>query len=303
MYSARIKLPAHFTETQVASLSGAFEGRAVAVTALRAHHKKDTEWELEWIMESPMADADMTARLLLQGAIYDLELDVAANDWQVDKLPEDTDWLSESYKQFPAFEIGPFFIYGGHYEGSVPADKMGLQIDAATAFGSGEHATTEGCLNAMVALEEQGVCPWNVLDMGTGSGILAVAAWKLWKTMILAVDIEEEAVIVAARHRDLNKVPGDAAGMICAAGDGFRTKDVQKKKPFDLIIANILAGPLIEMAHDLKGVSDENGFVILSGMLSEQADSVLSVYEAEDFTLHTREDIDGWATLVLRNAA
>ena len=300
MHAARIKLPAHFSKEQIASLAGVFEDCTLALSAMRDGHKKDTDWTLEWIFEAPLPAEDMTTRLLLQGAVYDLDLDIAANDWAIAEIP-DKDWLSESYKQFPAFEIGPFFIYGGHHEGEIPEGKTGLLIDAATAFGSGEHATTAGCLKALVALEDQGVCPWNVLDMGTGSGILAVAAWKLWKTMVLAVDIDEESVIVAARHRDLNKVPGDAAGMVCAAGDGFRTRAVKKRAPFDLIIANILAGPLIEMAHDLKRVSDDNGFVVLSGMLIEQADSVLSVYEAEDFTLHAREDIDEWSTLVLRN--
>ena len=300
MHAARITLPSHLSEEQITALGSAFEEESVALSAIRIDHKKDTDWALEWIFEIPPPADDMTARLLLQAAAYNLDLPVSANNWQIGEIP-DKDWLAESYKQFPAFEIGPFFIYGGHYDGDIPADKTGLQIDAATAFGSGEHGTTEGCLTAMVDLEAQGICPWNILDMGTGSGILAIAAWKLWKTMILGVDIEDEAIKVTQRHRDLNNVPCDSTGLTCETGDGFRAKSVKTRAPFDLIIANILAGPLIEMAHDLAKVSDENGFVILSGMLNEQADSVLSVYEAEEFKLLKRYEIEGWTTLVLQN--
>ncbi len=307
MHSARIKLPASFKNSDIANLCTAFEddtqeGTALAVSAIRDNHKKDTDWTLEWIFETTPDIPALTNRLELQAAVFGIDTAAIKNAvWEIAGVPE-KNWLLESYKQFPAFSIPPFFIYGAHHEGNVPNDLIGLQIDAATAFGSGEHATTAGCLQAMKALETEGVCPWNVLDMGTGSGILAVAAWKLWKTMILAVDIDQESVNVSVRHRDLNKVPDGATGMTCVQGDGFRVKVVKERGPYDLIIANILAGPLIEMAHDLKKVSDENGFVILSGMLNEQADSVLSVYEAEDFILHNRLEIDEWTTLVLRNA-
>ena len=183
----------------------------------------------------------------------------------------------------------------------MPGAQIGLQIDAATAFGSGEHGTTAGCLRAMLDLKDSGVCPWNVLDMGTGSGILALAAYKLWKTPVLGVDNDAEATRVSGHHRDVNTVPGNATGVIFETGDGFATDIVQTRKPFDLIIANILAGPLKEMAGDLKAVSDENGIVILSGILNTQAQSVLDVYGALGLILTKRYDIDKWSTLVLRN--
>lgn len=175
-----------------------------------------------------------------------------------------------------------------------------MQIDAATAFGSGEHGTTKGCLLAMLDLKESGVCPWNVLDIGTGSGILGIAAWKLWKTPVLATDNDEEAVRVAARHRDLNQVPDDETGMACVTADGFAADSVQAKKPFDLIIANILAVILREMAHELLACTDKNGFIILSGILNTQAQDVLDVYEPLGFALRNRFDIGEWSTLVLQ---
>lgn len=178
-----------------------------------------------------------------------------------------------------------------------------MQIDAATAFGSGEHGTTKGCLLALLDLKESGVCPWNVLDMGTGSGILGIAAWKLWKTPVLAVDNDEEAMRVACHHRELNGISSGDTGMICKTGDGFRTKAVQEKKPFDLIIANILAVVLRELAGELKECSDKNGFIILSGILNIQAQEVLDAYEPLGFVLKNRFDIDEWSTLVLQNTS
>lgn len=219
--------------------------------------------------------------------------------WTFETIP-DTDWLAASYRQFPAFSVGPFFIYGSHHDGAVPGDAIGLQIDAATAFGSGEHGTTKGCLLAMLDLEEAGICPWNVLDMGTGSGILGIAAWKLWKTPVLAVDNDEEAVRVACRHREINKVPAGETDMTCKTGDGFAAKSVQEKKPFDLVIANILAAVLKDMAADLKAVSDANGYVILSGILQKQAQDVLDAYEPLGFALRRRHDVNEWSTLVLQ---
>ena len=209
--------------------------------------------------------------------------------------------MARSYKLLPAFSIGEFFIYGSHHEGDVPDAQIGLQIDAATAFGSGEHGTTAGCMRAMLDLKEAGACPWNVLDMGTGSGILALAAYKLWKTPVLGVDNDAEATRVSEHHRDVNNVPGNATGVIFETGDGFAASIVQTRKPFDLIIANILAGPLKDMAGELKAVSDENGIVILSGILNTQAQSVLDVYAGQGLNLTQRYDVDKWSTLVLRN--
>lgn len=260
---------------------------------MSVHRERDGgEWLLECVSVTPLPENSLKS--------------IHPGPWVFGEMMGDTDWLAASYKQFPAFSIGPFFIYGSHHDpeqdGSLPEEAIGLQIDAATAFGSGEHGTTKGCLLAMLDLNTDGVCPWNVLDMGTGSGILGIAAWKIWKTPVLAVDNDEEAVRVACRHRELNHVPSGAADMICKAGDGFAAPLVQDKKPFDLVIANILAVTLKEMAGDLAAVCDKNAHVILSGILIRQAQEVLDVYAPYGFTLVRRYDIGDWATLVLRAA-
>lgn len=258
----------------------------------------DGPWEIRFLSDSP-PDTGILEEILRETLPGTL---VGTLEWRTEDLP-DRDWLAHSYRQFPPFSVGPFFIYGSHYDGSVPEGQTGLQIDAATAFGSGEHGTTKGCLQAMLDLKGRGACPWNVLDMGTGSGILAVAAWKLWKSPVLAVDNDPEAVRVAAHHQQINGVPEGATEMTCACGEGFDEELTQKRKPYDLIIANILAVVLREMAADLKAVSDENGYVILSGILNEQAEGVRACYEAQGFRLRNRIEIGEWSTLVLQNAA
>lgn len=271
-----------------------------AFSGLRKENHDKSPWALEWITEHEQDPAELSTRLSIMAEVHDIDLNIAANDWAIDPVP-DIDWLEHSYQQFPPFSVGPFFIYGSHYKDGVPDGQMGLQIDAATAFGSGEHGTTKGCLQAMLELKAQGVCPWNVLDMGTGSGILAIAAWKLWKTPVLAVDNDEECIRVTERHRESNKVPAGSADLTSAYGDGFASDIAQKKKPYELVIANILAGPLRDMAGDLKSVVDDNGYVILSGILNEQADSVIEAYQAQGLTLKKRFEVGEWSTLVLHN--
>jgi len=264
------------------------------------HKNERNDWTLEWFFKQKPGEDDLTARINILTQMNNLEdLGITAKNWEISEVPE-KNWLEESYKQLQRFSIGPFFIYGAHYEDDNPEGQIGLQIESATAFGSGGHGTTKTCLLAMSGLKEEGLCPWNVLDMGTGSGILAIAAWKLWKTPILAVDIDEEAVKVANRHRKANDVKEGSASLTCIQGDGFQAPIVQERKPYDLITANILAGPLQDMATDLTAVLDEKGHVILSGMLTGKADNVLKTYEALGLKLKQRYDLDEWSTLVLQ---
>lgn len=300
MYTARIKLPAALSEFNIENiektLSEALAGQVSAFSAFREKNNNNAPWILQLITPQQPEETFLAMALTHVPNIAGPPL----TEWFIEKVPE-IDWLAHSYRQFPPFSVGEFFIYGSHYEGAIPETQIGLQIDAATAFGSGEHGTTSGCLSAMLDLKEAGICPWNVLDMGTGSGILAIAAWKLWKTPVLAIDNDKEAVRVACHHRMVNKVPADSTGMICKAGDGFATKQVQDRKPFDLIIANILAGPLKDMAEVLKAVSDENGYIILSGILNTQADGVLSAYKNHGFKMIRVYERGDWSTLVLHH--
>lgn len=264
---------------------------------------KDKNLVLEWLFESKPESDLVTARLSLQAAAYEMPDPALSAEVVIEETP-DENWLQKCYREFPPFSIGPFYIYGSHHEGQpegeVPEGQMGLQIDATTAFGSGEHETTKGCMQALLDLKGKGVCPWNILDMGTGSGILALAAWKLWKAPVLAVDNDEEAVRVTGRHAEMNGVKVGRGSLLAACGDGFKTKLVDTQKPYELIIMNILAGPVIEMAPEAAAVLDDNGYVILSGMLKEQADLVASAYEGLGLVLTGRYDLGEWTSLVLQ---
>ncbi|MAF97941.1 MAG: hypothetical protein CMH26_04825 [Micavibrio sp.] len=297
-----VKLPARFEDLDVARFGEALQDISMAHSAMRVGNNPEGAWGVEWLLNDDYCDemSDIKARFSVIESLYGYDLE--ALEFNIEDVPEDVDWLQQCYQQFPPFTVGPFFIYGSHYEGSVPEGLTGLQIDAATAFGSGEHGTTNGCLQAMLELKSQGQCPWNVLDMGTGSGILAVAAWKLWKTPILAVDNDDEAVRVADVHRALNAVPSGKTEMSTACGDGFKTQEVQAKKPYDLIIANILASALLEMVDGLVEVLDDNGYVILSGILIEQSERVISAYEARGLVFKKRYDIGEWCTLIMKKA-
>jgi ribosomal protein L11 methyltransferase len=202
------------------------------------------------------------------------------------------DWLAENQASFPPLRAGRYFIHGSHYRAAVPAGRIGVLIDAATAFGSGEHATTRGCLVALDAVARRGRRR-RVLDIGTGTGILAIAAAKTWRRPVLARDIDPEAIRVAARNAAINGV----AGLIdCRRADGYRRV---RRRQFDLVFANILARPLERMAPGLGHALAPGGVAILSGLLERQERAVIAAHRAQRLALLRRIGIDGWRTLVL----
>ncbi len=299
MYTLRAHINIDLPDDIAFCLAEALVDTALSSSALRQDRKHTRPWVLEWLFEDKPDEQDALAKLHLQAAIHNIsEVDISAGMLEIEETP-DENWLEKTYREFPPFSIGPFFMHGSHFEGDTPHAQIGLKVDAATAFGSGEHETTKGCMEAMLDLKGKGVCPWNILDMGTGSGILALAAWKLWKSPITAVDNDAESIVVTERHAEMNGVPINKSGLLCECGDGFHTPIVNKQKPYELILANILAGPVIEMAPDLVRVMDDNGYCILSGMLVEQADLVASAYEGEGLILKKRYDIGEWSTLVM----
>ncbi len=300
MHTVKYAIHKDLPDTTAHTLAEALIDVALSCSAVREDRKHTRPWILEWIMEDEPQAADILSRLSLQKAAHDFDdIEIDAQNLSIEPTP-DINWLERAYQEFKPFTIGPFFIYGSHYEEAIPDNLIGLQVDAATAFGSGEHETTKGCMQAMLDLKGRGACPWNILDMGTGSGILALAAWKLWKSPILAVDNDPESIVVTERHAQSNGVALSKSALSCDCGDGFNTPSVDKNKPYELILANILAGPVIEMAPDLVRVLDDNGYCVLSGMLVEQADLVASAYEGEGLIFEKRYDIGEWSTLVMR---
>ncbi|HVA13569.1 MAG TPA: 50S ribosomal protein L11 methyltransferase, partial [Stellaceae bacterium] len=194
----------------------------------------------------------------------------------------------------PPLAVGRFFIHGSHFRAPIPPGRLALEIDAATAFGTGEHATTRGCLTALDAMAPRSVA--RILDMGTGTGILAMAAAKRWRRRVVARDIDPESVRVAAHNARRNGV----AGLIAVnRSTGYRERGVAGRQPYDLVLANILAKPLERMARDLGRVLAPGGVAVLSGLLESQASAVLAAHRLLRLRLKQRVVIDGWATLVL----
>jgi len=210
------------------------------------------------------------------------------------------DWLAENQAGFPPLAVGRFFIFGSHFSGQVPPGRIGILIDAATAFGTGEHPTTRGCLAALDALARRPRRPQHVLDMGTGTGILALAAAKTWRRRIDARDSDREAARVTIVNARRN---GSARWIAVAARGGYRDRGLKRKRPFDVVFANILARPLIEMAPDLSRALAPGGVAILSGLLARQQAAVLAAHRAQGLYLLRRIAIEGWTTLIVARRA
>lgn len=220
-----------------------------------------------------------------------------AKDFVVSEIP-DTDWVAQVQRELTPVEAGRFFVYGSHDADKLPEDRVGLLIEAAMAFGTGHHATTQGCLQALDALAAT-ENPTRIADIGAGTAVLAMGAARVWpKAYVIASDIDEVAVEVALANCKANNLPE----ITCVEAAGF-DHPLLKEGNFDLIFANILKGPLIELAPDMKAACKAGGVLVLSGLLQRQVEDVLSHYIANDFTLEDRRDIGEWSALVLRAKA
>lgn len=207
-------------------------------------------------------------------------------------LPQE-DWVTAVYQGFSPLTLGKFYIYGSHIQEGIPHNLIPLQIDAATAFGSGQHESTEGCLKALSFLSENQDFKLP-LDMGCGSGILALAMASLWKVPVLACDNDPEAVRVTLENAQVNNVPYLIEARV---SEGFTAI---KGKMFDIITANILAGPLCQMAGDVIASLIPGGFVVLAGLLNRQAEDVIDAYRSVGARLVHQLFVGDWSTLVMR---
>ena len=197
-------------------------------------------------------------------------------DYTVEFIPA-TNWLKKNVIKFPPLETEDFFIYGSHESCPPQSDKLKLCIYAATAFGSGQHRTTRACLEFLSRLNAQKFKPDNILDMGCGSGILGLAACRLWpEAKTLGVDIDDEAVAVTLHNAEVN---GLSARIHAVQSDGCKNRHIADGGPYQLILANILARPLIDMAADLSADLAAGGYAILSGFIDDQIEWVKEAYE------------------------
>ena len=212
---------------------------------------------------------------------------------------KEIDWLAENRKAFPALHLGPFWIYGSHVTQVQPAGSLPLLVDAAQAFGSGTHPTTQTCLLALAEQRKKKRPPRRILDMGCGSAILAMAAQRLFPAAnIFAVDNDPVSVRTARENRRKNQI--SPMKMWAIFSEGFADRTVSRNGPYDLIMANILAGPLRRMAADLTRNLRPGGRLILSGLLHHQAQQLVGDYLARKLTLEKRLDLDNWCCLVFR---
>ena len=216
-----------------------------------------------------------------------------AKPFVVSEIPE-TDWVAHVRRELAPVEAGRFFVYGSHDADKVPADKVSLLIEAAMAFGTGHHGTTQGCLLSLEDYVNEGGRAKNVIDVGCGTAVLAMAAAAVWGDVVIASDIDPVAVEVAEVNALAN---GVADKVTCLEAIGFGHDRIAAKAPFDVIFANILKGPLIDLAPDMAANCSQGGTIILSGLLVDQADDVQSVYEASGFELSQRRDIGEWTAL------
>jgi ribosomal protein L11 methyltransferase len=270
------------------AVSAAMENMEPAPTGVGVFEVEDDSglWEVGGYFEG----APDEVALALLAATF------GAKPFVVSEVPE-TDWVAHVKRELPPVEAGRFFVYGSHDATELLADRVGLLIDAAMAFGTGHHGTTLGCLKAYDRLLSDGMTFDDVADIGCGTAVLAMAAAKTGSAHVIASDIDQVAVDVA----EVNMAANDMAGAVmCVAAAGFDEDRLTNAAPFDLIFANILKGPLIMLAPDMAKHNKLGGFVILSGLLNEQADEIIAVYSQNGYNL-TRHDVIGdWSTLTLR---
>ncbi|MFZ4124537.1 MAG: 50S ribosomal protein L11 methyltransferase [Rickettsiales bacterium] len=226
--------------------------------------------------------------------------DIAKQQAQLAKIHgamlRDIDWVSKVQKDFPPFMVGRCYIYGSHAEQPIPANSIPLKIDAAAAFGTGEHDTTAGCLLALQWLKKKQKHVRHALDMGCGTAILAIAAAKLWRSAsVSAYDNDAGAVRTSRENFACNHL----RRMHAYVSDGYKTQRVKREGKHDVVVANILARPLMRMAYAASQSVAPNGTLILSGLLNHQENMVLSAHRYHGLRLKKRIRRGRWSVLIL----
>ncbi|MBT5413414.1 MAG: methyltransferase domain-containing protein [Rhodospirillaceae bacterium] len=248
-------------------------------------------WRVEALARARPDERALGALLAEVAEVFGL----AAPEASVEALAE-RDWLAENRAAFPPVAVGRFYVYGSHIEDPRPDGAIPLLMDAGPAFGAGTHGSTMGCLEALGRIAD---APTAVLDLGCGSGILAVAAAKLWPAAVLAVDNDPAAVANAAENALRNGVGGQVSA---AEGDGAAAAVVRRGAPFDLVLANILLEPLVAMADDLAALLAPGGRAVLSGVLASQGDRLDGAYRSAGLVPCEIVEIGEWRTTILGRA-
>ena len=254
----------------------------------------DDKWRLEaYFNEKPNAQVIAAIQIRLPSAVKAKAV--------VEELP-DADWVVMSQQGLQPVHAGRFYVHTMANKGTVPYGATPFQIEASRAFGTGGHETTSGCLDMLDRMKRAGKRFDLIADIGTGTGLLAFAAHALWpKAYLTASDIDPVSIDVTAANAAVNNVPcGVAQGQLalCVAA-GTAHDLITARAPYDLVIANILAGPLIELAPSLSAILREGGSLILAGLLNTQAEAVTRAYRLHGFRLQKRKDMGDWPCLWL----
>lgn len=266
----------------------AFEEEGYAISA---HEVKGKERIWELAVYCPTAQtSEVKSQLKRIVEAHFPSIDVMSED-----LPE-TNWVAETLASLPAIRAGRFIVHGTHERHTVKANEIGVWIDAGLAFGTGHHGTTAGCLEMLHRVSKYHA-PQRVLDLGCGSGILAIAAAKKFRTNVTATDIDPLSIITTDDNARLNNVQSLVKS---ACGDGLNHNLIRQNHPFDLVLANILARPLQSMATDLCNATAAGGIIILSGLLPHQKAPLVARFRAEGCHLLRYHIKDGWLILCFR---
>ena len=264
-----------------------FEGEA----AIAAFEGPNGRWDITMHFGEALNEARIRDLIALAAG------DEVARSVRFDVV-EPKDWVKATLEDLIPVHAGRFIVHGQHDRAKVAPNKLGIEIEAALAFGTGHHGTTRGCL-VLLGHILKAHRPRRVLDLGTGTGVLAIAAAKALHDSVLASDIDALSVKVAAENARLN---GVGPWIEVAWGSGFSAPRLRQRKPFDLVLANILANPLRQMATPMSAHLAGGARVILSGLLSAQAQSVIAAYRARGLVLERQIIIDGWSSLLLHKA-
>ena len=274
-------------EAAVEPFAAAIEVFASATAAFEASPGGD------WAVEGYAVGMPDGPSLRAAIALAALAADIAEPDLICGPLPE-RDWVADNQASFKPIRAGRYDVRPTH-EGAAPAGSIEVRLDAGPAFGTGAHGSTRGCLLALDSIARRGR-PRSLLDLGCGSGILAIAMAKTWRRPVVALDIDSDAVDVTAENAIRNGVGRFVRPVL---SDGPQHRLVRRNTPFDLIVANILAGPLASMAPQVASLLMPGGTVVLSGLLLSQAAWVTGAYRRQGLVLSRRFVLDEWATLVM----
>lgn len=279
-----VRVPAA-SEAETGAIEAALEPFALALSSFEADGGRG--WVTEALCETKPATKEIRAALTQTPAVR-ARFEIAA-------VP-DKDWVAESQRQLAPIRAGRFFVHGSHFAGRPPRGTIAIEIDAGLAFGTGRHETTRGCLLALQRLARAGRKIRSPLDVGTGSGILAIAAAKLWDVQVLASDNDGQAVAVARENVVLNGV-GDRVRVV--KGSGYGAAAIRARGPYDLILANILARPLVRLAPGLARHLAPGGVAVLSGLLITQEEMVLAAHRRQGLDLVWRIRLGDWSVLAI----